>query len=162
MEKRYSYITPNDYDTAERNGINKGALEQRVRSHGWDIEKAITVPLRISKAFEPIWEKWQHAATENGVSKKLFHSRIRTRGWDEEEAATVPSLNKRRSTVFSESEIEQLDRIGVPISTARQRLRYGWLKDDAINTPILTQQEISERAKIGTRKHLKKVKVGNQ
>ncbi len=38
------YITPEEYEVAEKNGIDKRTLEQRIREYGWDKERAITIP----------------------------------------------------------------------------------------------------------------------
>ena len=46
MEKKYWYITPDDFERAAKNGINKDTLRQRVRTLGWDIERAIKSPLK--------------------------------------------------------------------------------------------------------------------
>ena len=46
MEKKYWYITPDDFERAAKNGINQDALRQRVRTLGWDIERAIKTPLK--------------------------------------------------------------------------------------------------------------------
>lgn len=38
------YITPEEYEIAVKNGIGKVALENRIRKHGWDKERALTQP----------------------------------------------------------------------------------------------------------------------
>ena len=49
--KRYFYITPEDFKIAEENGISKDTLIMRVRKLGWDVDKAITKPVRIKRKF---------------------------------------------------------------------------------------------------------------
>lgn len=46
MEKRFQYITDDDVATAKVNGICKSTLVNRVRTYGWDIERAITQPVQ--------------------------------------------------------------------------------------------------------------------
>lgn len=41
MEVNY-YITPEEYDLAEKNGICKATLESRIKQLGWSKKKAIT------------------------------------------------------------------------------------------------------------------------
>ena len=50
-DKRYFYITPEDFRIAEENGISKDTLLSRVRKLGWDIDKAITKPVRAKRKF---------------------------------------------------------------------------------------------------------------
>lgn len=38
------YITPEEYEIAKRNGINKNVVEDRIRKCGWNKKKAITIP----------------------------------------------------------------------------------------------------------------------
>ncbi len=41
--KRFQYITPEDFETAKKNGIFKSTLMKRVCwTYGWDIDRAIT------------------------------------------------------------------------------------------------------------------------
>ena len=87
------YITPEQYDTAAKNGINKKALETRYRICNWDIEKAITYPLR-TKDEENI--RWSKIAEENGIEKSIFYGRVNTYKWDRERAATTPVKRKKR------------------------------------------------------------------
>ena len=50
-DKRYFYITPEDFKIAEENGISKDTLLSRVRKLGWDVDKAITKPARKKRKF---------------------------------------------------------------------------------------------------------------
>ena len=37
--KRYFYITPEDFEKAKENGIHKDTVITRVRKLGWDVDK---------------------------------------------------------------------------------------------------------------------------
>jgi hypothetical protein len=40
------YITPEEYEEAEKNGISRDTLEHRVRYLAWNKEDAVNKPLR--------------------------------------------------------------------------------------------------------------------
>ena len=52
MEKKYWYITPDDFERGIKNGISKDTLRQRVRTLGWDVEKAIKTPFWKLKGWD--------------------------------------------------------------------------------------------------------------
>jgi hypothetical protein len=39
------YITPEEYEEAERNGISRKHVNYRIRQFGWGKQKAITTPV---------------------------------------------------------------------------------------------------------------------
>ena len=43
MEKKYWYITPDDFERAAKNGINRNTFYSRIKL-GWSAEKAATTP----------------------------------------------------------------------------------------------------------------------
>lgn len=140
MEKRYHYITPEDEEIAERNGINNHALRQRVMDRGWDIEKAITVPLRVEVPFQPIWEKWEALATENGVTKDRFYHRVKINKMDEELAASRPVQSGNFRSFFTKDELSKMGRLGIGRSTALNRIQVsGWSREEAVSTPVLKE-----------------------
>ena len=49
--KRYFYITPEDFKIAEENGIPEYVVTTRVIKLGWDIDRAITKPAREKRKF---------------------------------------------------------------------------------------------------------------
>lgn len=95
MGKRYHYLTPEDYVTAERNGINKETLKSRVRKYGWDVDCAITKPVR--KPVNNI-QKWVPLALKNGIRESTLRSRFEL-GWDPLIAATKPIIKGRERCV---------------------------------------------------------------
>ena len=83
------YITPEEYERAAKNGISRGCLSKRIRSSGWDKERALTTPPQKRRP-RSIRSKWVDVAEKNGIPKATFYWRVNTAGWDEERAATTP------------------------------------------------------------------------
>lgn len=162
-EKRFHYITPEDTTTAEKNGITHNALYQRVHSYGWDIDRAITQPM---KRDIPFHSEWIDTAKNNGIKLSVFRARVRNQGWDEETAATTPILSSvecgirsgDKKNIFTEEQIKKMENLGLSRSTVRQRINsYGWSIEDAVNTPTLSLSERAKRARIGTIKRKKEL-----
>jgi hypothetical protein len=80
------YVTDEQYEIAARNGISKHNVNQRVYNYDYDVERAITEPLRKPSTR---WQQWKEIALAHGISNEAFNSRI-ARGMPEEEAATRP------------------------------------------------------------------------
>lgn len=146
MLDNHHYITPQDYDIAERNGINKKQVYARVYAHMWNIEKAITQPIRKqNKCNKEALEK----AEKNGISNNVFYSRIRN-GWDEEKACTVPIIDHSetwekttRVRKYSKDIVALAKKNGVPYPTLARRIRTGWSEHEAATTKPMTKQEAS-------------------
>lgn len=154
MEKRYQYITPSDYDLAEKNGIKRATLEARVREYGWEMERATTESPQKHKPFQPIWEKWEAIASENGVSRELFYDRVRRFRISEKEAATVPPrLGGRPKSRWTDEDLALIKKNGLNLNMVNTRVNtLGWSKEDALNTPKLTEAERIERLREGVKK----------
>lgn len=145
MEKRFHYITPEDLLIAERNGVNHHALMQR-RDRGWDIDRAITEPLRVEKPFQPIWERWEAQATENGISKERFYHRVKVNKMREERAASRPVKSGNFRSFFTEDELSKMKQFGIGRSTALNRIKVsGWSREEAVSTPVLSEWSREER-----------------
>lgn len=84
------YITPEEYEVAEKNGISRQTLEHRVRGALWEKDVAITKKPKYNNR-----KKWAVIAVENGISYQTFLSRVNDYGMSEEEAATRPLQNRR-------------------------------------------------------------------
>lgn len=83
------YLTPKDYETAERNGIDARNLEQRFYAYGWDVERATTQPIGQRGTLDM---EYVRLAAEHGVSRDTFRQRIKKYGWSAEKAATTPPI----------------------------------------------------------------------
>lgn len=77
------------YEIAEKNGIDKKNVDQRVNL-GWAIEEAITKPIRVS--FRQKYAEFIKLAESNGISFLTFRARVEKSNWSPEEAATKPIM----------------------------------------------------------------------
>ncbi|HFJ9375216.1 TPA: hypothetical protein ACGW7B_005926 [Bacillus nitratireducens] len=83
------YITDEHYLLANRNGIPKKNVDQRVYEYGWEIEKAISHPLhKTSKGKQN--RAMVLLAEKNGIGYQTYIKRIK-KGMDPHEAATKRS-----------------------------------------------------------------------
>ncbi|MEK4713444.1 hypothetical protein [Sporosarcina sp. FSL K6-5500] len=148
MEKRYDYITPKDYETAEANGISKRAVYQRVATYQWDIDRAVTQPLRNISSFGLAWVKWEETATKNGIARNRFYHRIKIDGWSEEKAAT----QKAKTGRWTEQQLEVMEVNNLTPNTVNMRItKMGWTEEKALNTPKMSETERLQRVAEGTK-----------
>ena len=150
--KRYFYITPEDYKIAEENGISKDTLLSRVRKLGWDVDKAITKPVRAKRKFT---EEEIKAMEENGIDRNVAAGR-RYWGWTLEEAITK-SKKKGRQYVYPEWVYKEADKNGISYSALGNRIRRGMSLEEACTKKIITKEE----ALVIARKKLKESKKAN-
>lgn len=148
------YITPEEYARAAANGISAQRLEYRVRSAGWDKERAIVTPPRPRKDRS----KWRKIAEQNGIPRYLFYLRIHQHGWDEERAATQPIASDEDRTLNAKIGMEaarvhpaeyiDLARAnGIPYKRFAWRVRHGWSYERAATEGKVAPQEAGRRAK---------------
>ena len=150
--KRYFYITPEDFRIAEENGISKDTLLSRVRKLGWDIDKAITKPVRAKRKFT---EEEIKAMEENGIDRNVAAGR-RYWGWTLEEAITK-SKKKGRQYVYPEWVYKEADKNGISYSALWHRIKRGMSLEEACTKKITTREE----ALVIARKKLKESKKAN-
>lgn len=81
------------YEIAEKNGISKENVYQRVKHYGWTIERAITTP--IATQWLGKYKGFHKIALKNGISLNVFYARMR-KGWKLEDAATKLSGTNRK------------------------------------------------------------------
>lgn len=130
------YITPSSYDRAEKNGIKKGTLENRIRELAWSTEKATTTPTAQKKSYG----KWSDLAVKNNITRHTFWNRVNIYGWDLERAATQPLMDKKKhiEKVNNDNRIYSLENIalakanGICYSTLTNRLKHGWTMEEAV------------------------------
>lgn len=91
MNKRYFGITYKDYEVAEKNGISKSTLDNRVYQLAWDIDTAITKPIRTK---ENVIAPYLSIAEKNGVKENTVRRRIE-RGWSIEKAVSTPTYSNK-------------------------------------------------------------------
>lgn len=152
--KRYYYITPEDYKTAEQNGIKVNTVRSRVYRDGWDIDRAITEPPQLLK--REFTKEELESMERLGLTKECVTNRIRQRGMTQHEAATTPKedMANFHRKVFTKEEVAIMESNGIKYSTALYRVRKaGWSVQDAITKPPMNPQENAANA----RKTLKNV-----
>ena len=152
--KRYFYITPEDYKIAEENGISKDTLLSRVRKLGWDVDKAITKPVRAKRKFTKEEIKTME---ENGVNRNIAAGR-RYWGWTLEEAITK-SKKKGRQYVYPEWVYKEADKNGISYSALGNRIRRGMSLKEACTKKIITKEEALV---IARKKYKEKHKANNK
>ena len=152
--KRYFYITPEDYKIAEENGISKDTLLSRVRKLGWDVDKAITKPVRAKRKFT---EEEIKAMEENGIDRNVAAGR-RYWGWTLEEAITK-SKKKGRQYVYPEWVYKEADKNGISYSALGNRIRRGMSLEEACTKKIITKEEALV---IARKKYKEKKKTNNK
>ncbi|OLN21886.1 hypothetical protein BTO30_12365 [Domibacillus antri] len=154
MEKRYYYITPDDWETAERNNLNRSTVRSRVNTYGWDIDRAVTTPANPIKRYAFTKEE-KELMDKNGLKLNTVYCRIR-RGWDRREAVTTPAMSleqagkiarKVNCTRFTEEQLIVMEQNGTPYNTAFNRVaKLGWSVEEAISTPVMSRDAALKRA----------------
>ena len=152
-DKRYFSITPEDFRIAEENGISKGTLIMRVKTLGWDIDKAITKPVRAKRKFT---EEEIKIMKENGLDRNAVAYRLGL-GWSWEQALTKPKKGGRQY-VYPEWVYKEADKHGISYSAVGNRIRHGMSLEEACTKKTITKLEALEIA----RKKLKESKKANK
>lgn len=130
------YITPEEYDIAERNGISNKLLYYRIRRDGWSKERAMSQPVRKRSDYS----KWYLIAEKNGISRRTFLMRMYNCGWDCERAATEPIKSiKEKVILMAESRRKYSDKIyetlklnGISRTMFYGRIHRGWTIERAM------------------------------
>ncbi|MBM6649045.1 hypothetical protein [Bacillus sp. RIT 809] len=130
-------ITDEQYLIANKNGISKKNVYQRVNEYGWSIEKAITKPIYNTNK-----RKTERAlmllAELNGVNYATYRQRIKD-GMDPHEAAV------KRTTISVELQIA-LDN-GIEVETFRGRVKRGMTPYEAATQPLKIRKFSTEYKK---------------
>lgn len=150
----YFYITPEEYQIAEQNGISAATLEVRVRSLAWQKERAINTPPHEKHRLGD----WVKVAEQNGICYRTLVYRANQLGWDIERAATQPLQNLRAQAEFARERdrvypldiLETASRNGINYDTFRGRVKRGWSMEEAATKPTMTWREcgLQRKAKL--------------
>jgi len=81
------YLTDQDYEIAEQNGISKSAAYQRFYNYEWSKERAITEKINAKES--SLYSQYKEKCRQNNVSGDLFRKRLK-KGMSPEEAASKP------------------------------------------------------------------------
>ena len=126
-------ITDEDYEKAAKNGISKSNVYQRVNEYGWELERAITVPIRKRKG--GINAGVITLAERNGISKPTLFKRIKN-GMDPYEAATKPKGYA--------AHLELARKNGIKDVTFYQRVKRGIDPYEAATKPVMSRKEVQQ------------------
>ena len=140
--KRYFYITPEDFEKAKENGIPKDTVLTRVRMLGWDVDKAITKPPRKIRKFTKEEIKIME---ENGIDRNTVSCRLNY-GWTLEEAISRPK-KPGRQYIYPEWVYEEANKNGIAYGTVNSRIKDGWDMKRACTERVKTKQESAEIAR---------------
>ncbi|OOZ76560.1 hypothetical protein BHL35_25385 [Bacillus cereus] len=127
-------ITDEDYEKAAKNGISKSNVYQRVNENGWDLERAITVPVRKKKGSK-LNVGMIILAERNGISKPTYYKRIKS-GMDPYEAATKPKGYA--------AHLELARKNGIKDVTFYQRVKRGMNPYEAATKPVMSRKEVQQ------------------
>ena len=153
-DKRYFYITPEDFKIAEENGIPEYVVTTRVRKLGWDVDRAITKPVRGKRKFT---EEEIKTMEENGVDRNTVACRLKW-GWTLEESLTRPK-KRGRQYVYPEWVYKEADKNGISYSALGNRIRSGMSLEEACTKKTITKLEALE---IARKKYKKNKKANNK
>ena len=140
--KRYFYITPEDFEKAKENGIHKETVITRVRKLGWDVDKAITKPARKKRKFTKEEIKIME---ENGIDRNTAVCRLNY-GWTVEEAISKPK-KQGRQYIYPEWVYEEADKNGISYSALGNRIRRGMSLEEACTKKTITKLKALEIAR---------------
>lgn len=90
-------FTSEQLEQANKNGLSYQVLYTRVFNYEWDVEKAVTVPVKqkFGNGYPKFTTEQIETAKQNGVSYTSLCNRIR-RGWSIEKAIKEPSKGNWR------------------------------------------------------------------
>ena len=140
--KRYFYITPEDFKIAEENGIPEYVVTTRVRKLGWDVDKAITTPVRTKRKFT---EEEIKTMEENGIDRNTASCRLKW-GWTVEEAISKPK-KPGRQYVYPEWVYKEANKNGISYSALGNRIRSGMSLEEACTKKTITKLKALEIAR---------------
>ena len=140
--KRYFYITPEDFEKAKENGIHKETVITRVRKLGWDVDKAITKPARKKRKFT---KEEIEIMEENGIDRNCAVCRLNC-GWTVEEAISKPK-KQGRQYIYPEWVYEEADKNGISYSALGNRIRRGMSLEEACTKKTITKLKALEIAR---------------
>lgn len=134
-----NYLTDRDYEIANQNGIDKAHAYNRVYKYGWDIERAITQP--VKRKVDALWPKYRDLAEQSGISYMCFYLRIKKMDMAPEEAATTPIIPRtgrtKKNAKLTKEIVETAAKNGISRKTLSQRVYvYRWDVERATTEPL--------------------------
>ena len=93
--KNYFYITPKDYEAANKIGLSKKDVYRRVYEENWSIERAISTPKMKMKPMTKYTEEEKETIKKNGLTTRIVSQRV-CRGWSIEKAINTPPIQPQQ------------------------------------------------------------------
>jgi hypothetical protein len=125
------YLTNEDYEIAEQNGIKRYTAYYRYNYLFWPKEKAITARPK------GIWNQYANICKANGINQGTFYYRLRELNMSPKDAATMPAVkggNRHKDAVFTKEVLDVAASNGISRGTAYHRYKVlGWSLEDSIN-----------------------------
>lgn len=131
------------YEIAEKNGISKVNVDQRINVLGWTLEEAITKPMRVK--FRQKYKEYVQLAESKGIPLITFRARVEKHNWDPEEAATTPVMTMKevaerrneKNRIIPKEIYEKARKNGINNSTLKTRiLMLNWDMDLAATKEV--------------------------
>ena len=149
------YITPDDYEEAEKNGICRKLLDTRIRELGWDKDTAITKRPKYNKELK----KYIEIAKSNGIKEATFLTRIRKLKWELDRASTEPVKSRKECTTsiaghnrkYPREVYETLKKNEIDTETFRRRMLKGWTLEEATTRKPMSKKEAARLGNIAYR-----------
>ena len=148
------YITPEEYDIAESNGIDNIMVNVRVRKLRWTIERAINTPIKRQNPRGSM-DEYLKIAKSNGIGYRMFFQRVNVLKWDIEKAYTKPPQTKEEKIQqaikcvqsrrkYPKKYVDMAAKNGIEYTTFRQRILHGWNMEDAATKPLVYRGQKSK------------------
>ncbi len=132
-----AYLTDEDYEKAARNGITARALYQRFYQYFWDIERAVTQPMRAKEGKSKAKEL-QLEAKKNGIyiAQSNIYRRMKS-GMSDEDIVTTPKQMKHKASDKYYKYREMAKQNGISSGTFSARINtYHWTYERAATEPV--------------------------
>jgi predicted DNA-binding transcriptional regulator AlpA len=141
-----NYLTDEDYETANKNGISHINAYKRVYEYQWTIARAITTPVKRKE--DSLWLKYKDQVEKLGITQMGFYQRI-NKGMLPEIAATTPRMSHRTHSQsrgkLTQEVIETAVRNGINYPTLRARVYlHRWGIERAMTEPVHVQHRRKE------------------
>src|SRR6185312_11568765 len=132
------YLTPQDIETAEANGITEERAKARFYQLNWSKHRAITQPCKRPKG---LWPKYKDICAEHKVSQTTFFYRINHYGMTPDEAATKPPLKRGEGLKQNHKITPEIREVAAKNGISKQTLAYRvyalkWPVERAMTEPI--------------------------
>lgn len=132
------YLTDEDYQIAEQNGIDGVNLYRRFYIYGWSKQRAVNTPIRTAQRKE-LLKRWGAVLTITKVDTERFVRRVTKEGWKPLDAATTVTGRRGRPSggLMSKAVRKRAADNGINVGTLQRRLYvYKWDVERAVTEPI--------------------------